>query len=117
MKTNFDSFFDGYIECALWASDGETTDNLASHAIAASTLTIMEKECRAFYEAHLTLLSAQGTPEQGGHDFWLTRNGHGTGFWDRDTEDVGEQLTEYAHKCGERHLYLGDDGLVYQMEG
>lgn len=23
-------------------------------------------------------------PSQLGHDLWLTRNGHGTGFWDRD---------------------------------
>lgn len=24
------------------------------------------------------------TAEHFGHDFWLTRNGHGTGFWDRE---------------------------------
>lgn len=33
--------------------------------------------------------------EQLGHDFWLTRNRHGTGFWDRGT-DVGGDLSELA---------------------
>lgn len=26
---------------------------------------------------------------QAGHDLWLTRNGHGTGFWDRDSTVYG----------------------------
>jgi hypothetical protein len=49
-----------------------------------------------------------------GHDFWLTRNGHGAGFWDGDlSEDVGNALTEAAKKFGECHLYVGDDGQIY----
>jgi hypothetical protein len=47
------------------------------------------------------------------HDFWLTRNRHGAGFWDRGLGDVGKKLTELAHSCGERSVYLGDDNLVY----
>ena len=48
-----------------------------------------------------------------GHDFALTRNGHGTGFWDRGLGEVGEQLTRYAERSGEADLYIGDDGKIY----
>lgn len=51
-----------------------------------------------------------------GHDFWLTRNGHGCGFWDRNDclpADAGQRLTAASEKCGEYYLYVGDDGIVY----
>ena len=54
-----------------------------------------------------------GDWEHAGHDFWLTRNGHGTGYWDRDMGSVGARLTEAAKSFGEVYLYLGDDELVY----
>lgn len=48
------------------------------------------------------------------HDFWLTRNRHGAGFWDGDYEKAdGEKLTELAHSFGEINLYVGDDGKIY----
>jgi hypothetical protein len=34
------------------------------------------------------------------HDFFLTRNGHGAGFWDGDYKN-GEKLTEIAKSFGE----------------
>lgn len=52
-------------------------------------------------------------PEDIGHDLWLTRNGHGAGFWDRGLGDVGDILTNIAQKMGPKDLYLGDDGQLY----
>ena len=53
-----------------------------------------------------------------GHDFALTRNGHGCGFWDRDSEGLpkflGDALTRVCHKkFHECNLYIGDDGKAY----
>lgn len=52
-----------------------------------------------------------------GHDFALTRNRHGTGFWDRDSEGLprilGEALTRVCKGFPERNLYIGDDGRAY----
>ncbi len=52
-----------------------------------------------------------------GHDLALTRNGHGTGFWDRDREGLprvlGEALTRICESLGEANLYIWDDGKVY----
>lgn len=53
--------------------------------------------------------------EQLGHDFALTRNGHGAGFWDRGLGDLGRRLTEVCKPYGEQHLILGDDGNVHVM--
>ena len=46
---------------------------------------------------------------QHGHDFALTRNHHGAGFWDRGYGDVGDRLTDAAQAYGE-HSVLTDDG-------
>ena len=53
-----------------------------------------------------------------GHDFALTRNGHGCGFWDRDREGLpkflGDALTRVCRKkFHECNLYIGDDGKAY----
>ena len=53
--------------------------------------------------------------EQIAHDFWLTRNGHGVGFWDRGLGKLGDLLTDAAKTYGSADLYIGDDGLIYQM--
>ena len=48
-----------------------------------------------------------------GHDFWLTRNGHGAGYWDRGLGEVGDALTTAAEVYGSCDLYVGDDGKIY----
>jgi hypothetical protein len=56
------------------------------------------------------------------HDLWLTRNGHGAGFWDgdyRDREtgiDIGQKLTELAKTYSSVDVYVGDDGQIYLTE-
>jgi len=52
------------------------------------------------------------------HDFWLTRNHHGAGFWDRKLEDergafAMQLLTEASHRFGEIDLYIGDDRQLH----
>ena len=49
------------------------------------------------------------------HDFILTRNGHGTGFWDsgRWHKPWAARLTLLAESFGELHCYVGDDGAIY----
>ncbi len=50
--------------------------------------------------------------EMAAHDFWLTRNNHGAGFWDGDWK-TGYKLTKVSHKYPEVNLYVGDDGKIY----
>ena len=81
-----DSFTRAYIECALWSStddDGTQLGRLADSDIAPETYAKFEADCAAFQESYAELLAQAGDDAQNGHDFWLTRNGHGAGFWGR----------------------------------
>jgi hypothetical protein len=111
-------FLDACLECALWSStgdDGEPLDN-GEHDMARETLDALMADCGSFLgeieEAGIPWRDAW-TWEQIGYDFWLTRNGHGAGFWDRGEGELGQRLTESAKLQGSRDLYAGDDGLIY----
>jgi hypothetical protein len=69
-------------------------------------------------EHRLTMIdSAQGDERAYmAHDWILTRNRCGSGFWDGDWDkEFGQKLTELCHKQGEIELYLGDDQLIYAI--
>lgn len=56
--------------------------------------------------------SPAGKLELFGHDFWLTRNRHGAGFWDRGLGDLGEALSDLAKLAGQQSA-CEVDGLIY----
>lgn len=131
-----DEMVTAYIDCALWSSteDGywdeaanmfvvqeDLPDNDAqtwpmdeffeAENIAPETLAKMTEDCQAFYTANADDL-ANMDPQQAGHDYWLTRNGHGAGFWDRGLGALGERLSA-ACRYQDFNLYVGDDGKIY----
>lgn len=119
-----DDFTAAYIDCALWTLPVEHPSKVyACDDLAPETLQKMQEDCRKFQEESATLLlqaydSLRGYEEaNAGHDFWLTRNGHGAGFWDRGLGDIGEALSEKARAFREFNLYVGDDGKIYGFGG
>jgi hypothetical protein len=119
-------FLAGYIECALWASSEQREDqpnygeDFTGFDLAPGTRKKMAQECADFEEANAADLAlAYESPvgynaARAGHDFFLTRNRHGAGFWDRGLGEVGDRLTEAAHSYGEQNLYQDDeDELIY----
>lgn len=76
----------------------------------------MRTDCNRFIDANAADLE-DIDPEEAGYDFWLTRCGHGAGFWDRGLGEVGDRL---AAACGHGtafpnvDLYIGDDGKIHQ---
>ena len=110
-----DSFFQAYVTCALWSSSGDDGEPLDANYndIAPEALSKMKADCDRFQSENADDLSNLDL-SQAGHDFWLTRNHHGAGFWDRGHDkQLGERLTAASHKFGESDLYVGDDGKVY----
>jgi hypothetical protein len=87
----------------------------ASLASAWTECSQFHRECRGNL-AHLA-------DDRGGHDFWLTRNSHGVGFFDEHMDDESaelamQQLTHASHAFGEVDLYIGDDRkLHFSNEG
>ncbi len=130
-----DEFTKAYIVAALWSSTDDTNrdsggepldDNYDLDDIEPQTLSQMIADCRQFQTANAELINddnvAVTSPDYGcdaraGHDFLLTRNHHGCGFWDGDwTEPAATELTEASKQAGEYNLTAsGDGGQVYGM--
>lgn len=122
-----DDFTRGYIECALWSSHSEDStgkgfhlDSMGIDYIAPGTIEDMVADCKKFQEQNKYLLDAADaisgegyTSSMAGHDFWLTRNGHGAGFWDKGLHQAGDALADASKAYGCIDLYIGDDGRIY----
>lgn len=83
---------------------------------------VME-ECRQFMDDNAHKLDAcaglgdyanpeWSVMERAGHDFALTRNGHGAGFGDRNLGWVGNLLHDASKRYGESYWYASG-GFVY----
>ena len=110
-----DVFARQFLETALWAEcdhdsgrdNPEPLDkNYSITDFAEETIIKLKKDCDDFRETNAELLSQAGDDEQNGHDFWLTRNGHGAGFWDRGYGEVGKELTKACKPYGSIFLYV-----------
>lgn len=120
-------FLSSYIETALWSSIDEHGTPLddskyADTELAPDTLKRFEADCAKFQAQYAKLISGlddqvlRSFPPDSHipHDFWLTRNHHGAGFWDGDyPEPLATQLTDLAHAFGECDLYVGDDNKFH----
>lgn len=116
--SGLDAFTSAYLECALWTSTGEDDqpleDTCGIDDCSLETLQGAIDDCEAFQRDNAAdLLESDLSDELAGHDFWLTRNGHGAGFWDRGLGAVGDRLSKACEAYGTVDLYLGDDGKVY----
>ena len=122
-----------YLEAALWSSfDCDDSDNSApldknygSNDWSNDAISEACADCRRFLEllqetdcdGFDNLLDA-AIYEQGenllGHDFWLTRNGHGAGFWDGDYGKYGDAICKVLYdefgRYSEVDVYADDDG-------
>lgn len=121
---DFNDFLSGYRRCATWCGvmvEDNTTgdyfhgDDFDPSYLSDSAIVQSQKDCANFFEANLALMQATGQKDfsQHGHDFYLSRNGHGAGFFDRGYGKIGDELTEQAHVYGSADLYVGDNGKLF----
>ena len=123
---DLDSILTGYLAAALWSSTvgDESTpmdDNYSADDVSEETVRHAAHDIKRF----TTMCAARGIDldtvaetqthglEHIGHDLWLTRNGHGCGFWDGDYPEHGDTLTAICKELGEVNLYVGNDGKVW----
>jgi hypothetical protein len=111
-----DAFTRAYLDAALWTSDpaprsGEWCESDRWHidAIFPAHVEKAIEDCRKFQEENRADLDEVSdtfgaSDSQHGHDFWLTRNGHGAGFWARGYGDLGDKLSKAARAYGELNV-------------
>lgn len=92
---------------------GYSTDDISPEGWAT-----LRDEARQFIQGEaelLDLLPDWYGEEQLGHDIILTRQGHGTGFWDRGLGDLGNKLTDACRPYGDIDIFA-QNGRLY-VEG
>lgn len=127
-------FFRSYVGTAFWATNANPDDwepldaNFDISDLAPATIESMLADCARFYDANKEYIHCDDAPlardfegsiaareaAMAGHDFWLTRCGHGAGFWDGDRpEPVKAKLDAASCEFGYVDLYVGDDGQIH----
>ncbi len=99
-----------YLFAALWTAELDSRD-IDEIALASKENAI--KDIDSFVEKAGTLLDGMNE-EQVGHDFWLTRNGHGAGFWDRGLGEVGKKLTEICKEFKELNVFGDEPEIIIE---
>lgn len=136
----FAQFFKAYLECAVWSStdihpddrkpdprelaadDDESEEEperdpepkpledfgFSADDIAPEAVEYLKEDARSFWSEHREILKEN--PSQAGHDFWLSRNGHGAGFFDGPWGENCQPLQKAAKMYGEENLTITEDG-------
>lgn len=118
-----DEFTKSFLDCALWSSVDDTETpldrNYSIDDFDSASLEKLIADCQKFQTENSVLIESECVKgkhsnfSRAGHDFWLTRNHHGAGFWDGDWSDDGDELTTNSHKFPEIDIYVGDDEKLY----
>lgn len=117
-----DCFTRGYLAAAEWLARSETGDEANPDAIdnatgwAEDALAEAVADCKAFQascqaEIALYQMLARRGAESAGHDFYLSRNGHDAGFFDRGDHPTFGYLQDQAEAFGNADAILCEDGF------
>ncbi len=115
-------FQTGYIECLLWTDEESTKELVSDHGrdweefdwsvdqLTQDAKTRIREVVEDFVMDNLADVQeyiARGQlAYHVGHDFALSQNGHGTGFWDRGMGELGDRLHKVAKTFGYARLDL-----------
>lgn len=112
---NFQMFVKSYLGIASWTTcDSDENQNFTRDA-----QTIAKKDCQLFIDKvincfgkikamELLTIGGNDLPYLAAHDFWLTRNHHGAGFWDKKDvygKENSNILTKIAESMKEVDCY------------
>ena len=117
------------VECLLWSSSLMEEEKTLGHGyfvaevenwdcvdspVSPNSVASLQNELEQFISlTEDTLIASKLSPSQIGHDFILTRNGHGTGFWDRGLGEIGDTLTKWAQTFGPlESLYIDTQNCI-----
>lgn len=104
-----------YLTCAAWADLPEDAEAGLDFAPCAEELALAD--CMRFVGINWEIIK-ECSPEQVGHDFWLTRQGHGAGFWDGPEiyggDDNADKLSDSARSFGQRDIFEHNGKLMIE---
>lgn len=125
-----DLFVNHFIHCLLWSETDSNTDTPLDQDyneadVSAESRTLITRDCSMFLHLADTLIRQSigigdyigvNVWEYSAHDFCLTRNGHGAGFWDRNLGELGKQLTAISKQFVEMAAFVNDQGEIEVLD-
>jgi hypothetical protein len=114
-----DTMVRAYLECAEWCGlqddQREALELSVSPSWAPEAICLATLDCTDFLESNRGDIGDEA--ERAGHDFWLTRNRHGAGFWDGDwPAAAGQAMTGSAHGFGECYVSFDETTETLYLE-
>ncbi len=108
-------FLKGYFEAAEWLWGEDIDRDKVTRGWTRATRSKMERDCKKFQKENARDLQLyvlcckhnrdHDIGELAGRDFFLSRNGHGAGFFDRGDDPVFDQLQKAAKAYGQTDFY------------
>jgi len=117
-----EEFIKAYVIAAMWAApqldeEENPLDEYDFSDLSVEAMTQCEEDCDKFLAQMDSMPEYHNDEysdaEMAGHDFFLTRNGHGAGFWSRNLGEVGDKLTELSKTFNNFDLY--DAGGIVEV--
>jgi len=113
-KRDIDEIIKQYFATALWTEEvsNEDLEDKTIYDFSDKAREYVKKEIEWFINTAGSSLNGLAD-DQIGHDIWLSRNGHGAGFFDRGLEIENEELLmELSHQLGEQYIYVNSKGKI-----
>lgn len=127
---DLDLFQDGYFECAEWLASGygpkyesdnslDDDDRAKLKGFTRAAVKEGKADCRAFCDANAADIKmycelSGRDMSSAGHDFWLSRNGHGAGFFDRGNDPVFDRLQDAARVWSTVECSMYRNRLIFE---
>jgi len=106
---NLETILTHYLTAMLWTEELDTDYDTSD--VHSDSVTKAKEDIKAFTSDCKDLLNGW-TDELIGQDFWLTRNGHGAGFWDRDLPN-SQEITKVCEAYNISAHVFTIDGQVH----
>jgi hypothetical protein len=119
MSIKIKDFVASYLATAAWVTaDSDENDEFTEEAQVRAKndciefISMVTVEFGMDKAVEILTIEGQDVSYLAPHDFFLTRNGHGSGFWDKEDvygEDEAKRLTLICAEMGEVDCYHIDD--------
>ena len=116
-----------YLYAALWTEELDSKYDTEDFGNGEQYYAAI-RDCADFLNQSVRLLApyekyyGEQTESQLGHDFWLSRNGHGSGFFDlgldsdhisEELDALGDKLQAIARAFPERNVFESEVGNIF----
>lgn len=112
-----------YLESILWTDTDESTPsggytldkNYSILDFTKEAVLKANNDCESFMKLAIEILEEYDwTAANVARNFWLTKNHHGSGFWDDNTYEKQDRdkLTNISHQFSENYTYINENEQI-----